>query len=384
VAYNNDVATHSLYLHWPFCKYRCHFCPFVALASHQEFMERYNKALITQMELLSSSCPSRWDIDTIFIGGGTPSIWPNALMLDMFGKLKSVFNLMETVEVTMEVNPGTIEKGQFDFWKGIGINRLSVGVQSLNDSVLRKLNRFQTAKDVYRLFDQARSIFDNISIDLILGLPGVSNHEWKDLLKQVVCWPIKHISIYFLTVHESTQLYFGVKSKKVELPSDDNMVDLYGWSIDFLSKSGFEQYEISNFAKPGYRCKHNEVYWNRKPYKGFGLGACSFDGTTRFQSHKSLMPYLEGVEGGKNIESFTEKLTDKDIRAEKLMLGLRRSKGVLKEEVFNGLSDIDKQKVASELSYLKLHKFIYEKNGRLTLSPSALSVANEVVVRLLL
>lgn len=383
MTYNSRVETNSLYIHWPFCRYRCDFCPFVALASHQDFMERYHKAICQEIEQFAALAKEKRDVDTVFLGGGTPSTWPDELLLDMSGKLKSVYHVKPLAEITIEVNPGTVRVDQLDMWKEIGINRLSIGVQCLNDDVLKGLNRMHTAQDVFRLLRAAEKVFDNISVDLILGLPGVLECEWKDLLKSVVSWPIGHVSIYFLTVHEDTKLYFKIQSQKVSLPFEDNLVELFNWSVDFLAQHGFDQYEISNFAKKGYVCRHNEVYWDRKPYKGFGLGACSFDGTTRFQNTKSLMPYLQGIERGECVEHFTETLTDKQVRLEKVMLGLRRPKGVLISEILDGLSQEQKDKVRKNVLFLKKNNFIVQKDGVIILNPYYLTIENEIVMRLL-
>jgi len=345
-------------------------------------MVRYQQALCKEIVQFASKMQNQQKINTIFIGGGTPSTCPGEQILDMFGKLRSVFTLNREAEVTIEVNPGTVAENQLYLWKKLGINRLSIGVQSLNDFVLKNLGRLQSRKDVFSLLDCAQKLFDNISVDLILGLPGILDDEWKKLLKTIVDWPIKHISIYFLTVHKDTKLYFNIKSKKVALPNEDRLVDLYRWSVDFLSKNGFEQYEISNFAKSGYESKHNETYWERKPYKGFGLGACSFDGAKRFQNQKNLMDYLQGIEQGQSIEILEEELTEEQVRLEKLMLGLRRSKGIAYSELFQGLSQLQKNKIEKNLELLKAQKLIFQKDGNLFLTLSGLAVENEIVVML--
>ena len=345
-------------------------------------MERYHRTLVQEIEQFASSCTKKEEIDTIFIGGGTPSTWPDELILDMSGTIRSVYRVNNSAEITIEVNPGTVRKEQLKMWADLGINRLSIGVQSLNDSVLRNLNKLYTAKDVMVLLDRAKKVFYNISIDLILGLPDVSENEWKNVLREVMCWPIKHISMYFLTVHENTKLYFNSKSKKVVLPSDDDLVDLYNWSVDFLKKNEFEQYEIFNFAKVGYKCRHNEVYWDRKPYKGFGLGACSFDGISRFQNSKSLMDYLQGIEEGQN-DNFVETLSVKQITLEKLMLRLSRPNGIEFSELFEDLSDNQIKKVKKNISFLKGTKYIEEKNGMLFLNPYYFTLENEIVLTIL-
>jgi len=291
-------------------------------------MGRYHQALCKEIRAFGVQLDHKLELDTIYMGGGTPSTYPDDLLLDMFGTIREIANFNYNSEVTIEVNPGTVRAEQLQIWRSAGINRISMGVQSLKEKALHALNRMQNTQDIYRLLEQAQGIIDNVSVDFILGLPGVSESEWKAYLSQVVTWPIKHISMYFLMVHENTPLYFKVQSKIVDLPKDDAVVDLYHWSCQLLQEHGFEQYEVSNFAKKGYQSRHNTVYWDRKPYKAFGLGACSFDGQWRFQNEKSLLPYLESIEQNRHVIAFSEELTEPQIRLEKIMLGVRRAQGV--------------------------------------------------------
>lgn len=384
VKYNSEIDTKSLYIHWPFCAYKCDYCPFVSFAGRDQLMERYNKALLIEMEcFFKESNVEKCELESIFIGGGTPSTWPIDQMLDMHAKLNSVLSLSKNLEFTIEVNPGTIKEGQLEIFKEIGINRLSIGVQSFNDSVLKGLNRHQKIKDVYSLLKKAENYFENVSIDLILGLPGVSFQEWKDSLEIVVGLPIKHISVYFLTIYENTPLYYKIESGEIELIKDDEFIDIYNWTVDFLEDNGFARYEISNFAKKGYECLHNKVYWDRKPYKAFGLAACSFDGTRRFQNHKDLLKYIESVENSENVSESCEDLTEDQIRLENIMLGLRTDKGVSREKLFDGLSEDQCEQLQSRIAELKDKKLIYEKDSSFVISPSFLTIENEIVLELL-
>jgi oxygen-independent coproporphyrinogen III oxidase len=384
VKYSSEIETKSLYIHWPFCAYKCDFCPFVSFAGMNNFMARYNSALLQEIEcFFAENKAKKCELETIFIGGGTPSTWPDDLILDTFGRLNSVISVSENIEFTIEVNPGTVRESQFEIFKSIGVNRFSVGVQSLNDSVLKNLNRFQKAQDVYSLLDRAKNYFENISVDLILGLPGVSFEEWKNSLKIVVDLPIKHISVYFLTIYEKTPIYYKIESGEIDLIKDDEFVDIYNWSVDFLESNGFARYEISNFAKMGYECAHNKVYWDRKPYKGFGLAACSFDGTCRFQNHKDLLKYIESVERCEDTSEFCENLTEDQIRLEKIMLGLRTGKGVSRDQIFEGLSKNQCELLEGRVAELKNKNFIYEKNGCFIISPLFLTIENEIVLELL-
>lgn len=380
--YDISANTRSLYIHWPFCPYRCHYCPFVALASHDPFMERYHNALVKEIKDFGSNYADKLAVDTIYFGGGTPSTYPDHLLIDLFNILKEFFIFDENTEITIEVNPGTVRSEQLPLWKKLGINRMSIGVQSLNDSVLQKLNRLQKSTDVYSLLEKAPQYFDNISVDVILGLPDVSTAEWEELLTKIVTWNITHISMYILEVHDSTPLFFNVKSKKIMLPCDDDVVNAYHWSREFLAHHGFVQYEVSSFARMGKESRHNTTYWERKPYRGFGLGACSFDGITRLQNEKNLIRYLESIEQDTYKPVFTEKITEHQIYAEKIMLGLRRIKGVCWEEISNNLNNEQKEKLATIIDTLQEKKFITKNNGRLQLTPAGLVVENEIITRL--
>jgi oxygen-independent coproporphyrinogen III oxidase len=380
--YDISANTRSLYIHWPFCPYRCHYCPFVALASHDPFMERYHNALVKEIKNFGKQYTEKLPLDTIYFGGGTPSTYPDHLLLDMFGILREFFIFDEKTEITLEVNPGTVRFEQLALWKNLGINRISVGVQSLNDSVLHKLNRMQKATDVYSLLEKAPNYFDNISVDVILGLPGISTSEWEQLLAQVVTWNITHLSMYILEIHDSTPLFFNVKSKKVTLPCDDDVVRSYHWSREFLAQHGFMQYEVSSFARDRKESRHNTTYWERKPYRGFGLGACSFDGTSRLQNEKNLMKYLESIEQDTYEPVFIEHITKDQIFAEKVMLGLRKIKGVCWEEISNDLTSEHKAKLRATIALLQEQNLIVEHNGNLQLTPAGLVVENEIITRL--
>lgn len=381
-SYNPYAKTEYIYLHWPFCPYKCTFCPFVAFAGIDQYMEQYHKMLLQEIYWFKKHHQDNAKIKTIFIGGGTPSTYPDRLLLDMSDTLRDVFTLEDDFEFSIEVNPGTVRIEQLAMWKGAGINRLSIGVQSLNDKVLHKLNRKQSSKDVYFLLDNASKLFDNISVDIIVGMPGVSGQDWSELINKIIGWPVKHVSMYFLMVHENTPLYKGVKEGKVSLPIDDKVVDQYLWAVDKFKEAGFEQYEVSNFAKPGFRSEHNQAYWSREPYRGFGVGACSFDGKTRFGNDKRLLKYFKAVSADCFAANFMEELDFKQSWLEKLMLGMRQSKGVLLSDLFEGLSKEKKENFIVQLNLLHEAKFVVISNDRLYLTPKGLSVENEVVVQL--
>lgn len=380
--FNPQSQVESLYLHWPFCPYKCHFCPFVALASHDHFMGRYHDALKKEIQSFAQRHEKKMPLKTIFIGGGTPSTYPEDLLLDMFGTLYNEYSCVPHCEISLEVNPGTVTPEKVKRWKEVGINRLSVGVQSLDDRVLHALNRHQSAADVYRLFEWAAPEIENISVDLIIGLPGVTGERWKDIVKTVVTWPIKHVSLYILMVHEDTPLYFGVRAQRIALPADEEVIASYMWSVDYLKEHGFEQYEVSNFARPGYESVHNRAYWERKPYKGFGLGACSFDGIARFQNEKNLMQYFERMKTGDDLSMFSEQLTAEQAWLEELMLGVRQASGISLAHTMARLPERHKAAFEREVQAFQEAGLVVVSGDVMTLTPRGRALEQEIVARL--
>ncbi len=371
-----------LYIHWPFCPYKCHFCDFVALASHEHFIEQYHYALKKEIKRFKNSFSQSSPLKTIYFGGGTPSTYPPHLLLDMFAILKELFLFDEHTEITFEVNPGTVTEEALKMWKQVGINRLSIGVQSLKDQVLQDLNRHQKATDVYALLHDVEKDFKNVSVDFILGLPGVSVEEWKAMILDAMQWPINHISIYFLMIQENTPLYFKVKAHKVQLPADDEVVDLYEWLVKVLESYGFARYELSNFAKPGFESRHNQAYWDRKPYAAFGLGACAFNGKIRTQNEKNLGKYIDQAEQNLSVIYESEEIDNHKIVEEKIMLGLRQKKGVNITDIMLHFS-ADKQKQFLEnIRMLESQQLIEQKNGIIFLTARGYALENEVAVRL--
>ncbi len=351
------------------------------LESRGQLIELYQRALCAEIERFRTTYGSR-DLDTIFIGGGAASTYPHNLLLDTFDTLRKMFIFNALSEVSIEVKPGTVNKEILEVWKSVGINRLSIGVESLNTELLKKLHCHQTDATVYQLLDDAEPLFDNISVDLTLGLFEMSAAEWKECIKKIVAWPIKHVSIDFLTTPEDTELYFKIHPQRVSLPSDEYMVELYHWTVAKLAEHGFEQYEFSNFAKPGYESRHNVMHWDRKPYKAFGLGGCSFDGKKRFQNEKNLMRYVEKIKKGEDVAVFEETLTPEQKHLEKLMLGLKRRTGVSLKAAVEDLSTVQKNHFQKMVAILKKKKLLLECNGRLMLTSVGFFVENEVIAQL--
>ncbi len=370
----------SFYIHWPFCPYKCHFCPFVAFAGQDNLMAQYHASLVQEIQTFAQQHPEI-QLDTIYFGGGTPSTYPPELLLDMFDTLKKVSVFDKNIEITMEVNPGTVTKQKLQLWEALGINRLSIGVQSLNEKALKDVNRLQTNNDVTIALEYASELFENISVDFIVGLPNVSEQQWKDQLRKAVQWPIKHIAVYFLTIHEFTPLYYRLKKQEVQLPPDEQVVDVYAWTIAYLAEHGFVQYEISNFAREGFQSSHNKAYWNRKPYQGFGVGAWSFDGKRRYRNKKNLALYMQGALENA-VQGFQEELTPDQHALEIIMLGLRQTDGLAKRDYYNNIHISKHEYMQQQIEKLKNEGLLYDVSDRLILTVKGYALEHEVIAQI--
>lgn len=390
----SSVPRH-IYIHWPFCKNKCHYCDFVAFEKHEKYQGQYHHALGGEISYFASQFSDEEraseKISTLYIGGGTPSLWPLEMFEQTMGQLGSLFDMTHLDEATLEVNPGNVGEKELASWKKHGITRLSIGVQILDDEVLFKLNRRQKTVDVKELLSLAPAYFDHLSADLILGLPGVSELTWWESLEYLVSQPIDHISIYFLMIHENTPLYHRVKNKTLFIPDDSLIVPLYEKTIAYLADKGFVQYETSNFARSGGESLHNQSYWDRKPYKGFGLGASSFDGIHRTTNVKNFLKYMscydkDIVSGSLDLENayyLIEELTDDQVFLEHLMLGLRQKKGMDLHRVVYSLKRDKKEQFLRKVSFLKECGLMYESQDRLYLTMRGMILENQVVEELI-
>jgi oxygen-independent coproporphyrinogen-3 oxidase len=386
IPYSFKQPTKSLYIHWPFCTSKCHFCDFISFEQHENFYNLYHKALCNEITTFAHDRPQNAShvIETIFLGGGTPSLYPKHLLQSLFTLLHNYFTIVPQAEITLEANPADVTEENLAHWKSLGINRLSLGVQILNNDILFKLNRRQRIADTQRAIKYAPHFFSNISIDLILGLPDISETCWFETLAEVISWPITHVSLYFLTVHKKTPLFFKLDHRELFTWPEERFITNYEKSVVFLIENGFLQYEISNFSRPGFESAHNKIYWNRLPYRGFGIAASSFDGFSRFSNEKNLGKYLSATISNKNRAfMLSETLTNDQIAMEILMLGLRQRKGVNLRDVLYFLKDEQQQQFYQNVAMLKEQAFLEEHEGVIQLTIKGMVLENEVILRLL-
>jgi oxygen-independent coproporphyrinogen-3 oxidase len=363
------MQCNHLYIHWPFCNKKCFYCDFTSFEQHEHFVEQYHKTLCNEIERFSHN----EKIKTLFFGGGTPSLCPLPLFKDLYNTLKKSFDLEELIEATIETNPGDVTKDHLETWRELGINRPSIGVQMLDENILKTVNRHQKNDDVKRLLEVAPTYFDNISVDLILGLPGTTSKNWFETLEFIARTKTKHVSVYFLTIYEKTPLYFKIERGEIEPLCDETLINLYEQTVQFLGANNFLQYEISNFAKPGYESLHNRAYWDRMPYRGFGISSASFDGKKRLVNSHNLLKYLDLAPPTQEI------LAPGEVFLEKLMLGLRQKKGVDLQRMIYSLSRGEQRKIKEKVEYLKKQNLVQEINGRISLTIRGMVLENEVI-----
>lgn len=400
-----------IYIHLPFCKNKCSYCDFISFEKHEDFISKYHTALCNELKEFKYGTTGRtaggaikntlrspkFKLKTLYIGGGTPSLYPLNFLEDLFKILRENFDLSDAEEITIEVNPGDVTEEHLKKYRSLAINRLSIGVQLLDEKALSKLNRYQKNKDVIELLNFAPKYFENISVDLILGLPYATEKTWFETLNYITSQKVTHISIYFLTIYDKTPIYFKVQNQEIELPSEDEILDLYEKTIEFLTKNTptgrtadgvrtkFEQYEISNFAQPVFESKHNQAYWDRKPYKGFGLSASSFHNEKRFTNTNNLCRYINFWLNPSEQEKpeAVESITQKKAFVETVMLGLRQKKGLDLHRVLYFLSNIEKSNFLRKLNDLEKNKFIVKKNGKISLTSRGVVLESEIVLNLL-
>lgn len=322
----------SIYIHIPFCVRKCLYCDFLSAPADQETMKRYVDALCREM-IGKSSTYKEYIITTVFIGGGTPSVLPGEWIEKILKTVSENYQMETGCEITIEANPGTITSCKLEQWRRAGVNRLSIGLQSAQNDELKALGRIHSFEDFLCTYEIIiKSGFNNINIDLMSAIPRQTLISWKETLK-VVCSleaPPAHISAYSLIIEENTPFYENTPV----LPDEDEERQMYKITNDILSGLGYVHYEISNYAKPGYECRHNQVYWRRGNYLGLGIGAASMVANVRYSNIRNLNSYIKRCEEGVETteETSLTYLSKKEQMEEFMFLGLRMMQGVCEEE----------------------------------------------------
>lgn len=328
----------EIYIHIPFCIRKCNYCDFLSSPANDETIEAYVNALVLEIK---ASAQTSQVVDSIFIGGGTPSILNKNQITKILDAIKLSFLVDENAEITIEVNPNTADREKFETYKKIGINRISIGLQSANDAELKAIGRLHTYAEFLETYKTARECgFENINVDIMEALPHQKKETLLDTVKKVIDLNPEHISAYSLIVEEGTLLKTQVKEARLNgldiLPSEDEEREMYELVSKLLADNNYIQYEISNYSKKGYECRHNVGYWKRKDYMGMGIGAASLFKKTRYNNISDLTEYIKIWNDNKNpLGAIRENITElslKDEMEEFMFLGLRMTSGISKEE----------------------------------------------------
>lgn len=369
----------GLYLHVPFCMKKCKYCDFLSWAGSEEEQETYVQGLLKEIESYREFAKG-YKVSTVFLGGGTPSILSGEQIERILGAVSDVFMMDKHAEITLETNPGTVTEEKLRSYKKAGINRLSIGLQSVKNENLKLLGRIHTYEEFLQSYELARQEgFKNISVDLISSLPGQTLESWKEELQEIVRLNPEHVSVYQLILEEGTPFYETYADHPELLPDEEVSREIYLSTGRILSEAGYEQYEISNYAKPGQESRHNLKYWDRADYLGLGLGAASMVRNIRMTNTRDLKTYLGHCSQPKTMREDVQFLEEPRQMEEFMFLGLRKTRGVSRKEfhrVFGRDMDMVYEKTLAkclENGMLKEHK------DRVFLSEEGVLVSNLVL-----
>ena len=373
----------GIYIHIPFCKKKCFYCDFVSYENKENLIQEYIDAVCLEI-LQNAEILSEYNISTIYFGGGTPSLIKVEYIEKILNTLKLfVTDEKEIKEITIEINPNSASLDKLKKYYNLGINRLSIGLQSTHDKILRNIGRLHTFNDFKEVLKNANAVgFKNISVDLIYPLPGLNLSGFKETLNSVIKlkdeFNIKHISVYNLEVHENTRLDFLLKEGFVSLCNEDEEYKMREELNKRLQDNGFVKYEISNYAYPGFESKHNLCYWNQEKYIGFGVNASSFFNLKRYRNTSNIDKYIDGIKNNKNIVVETEELDKLSLMKEYIILKLRLSKGVeiseFKQKFGTDIFDI----FNTEFNSLKKDNLVNITSKNISLTSRGEEVANIV------
>lgn len=373
----------GLYIHIPFCNKKCDYCDFVSYSMDEQAQKNYLDALFLEIDRVKDKFMYK-TFDSIYIGGGTPTIVFDGFILSLSRKLFSSFNFAKNTEFTIEVNPASFNRKKFMEFLQAGINRISVGVQCLNPKLLAESGRIQSLENVDQTFEILNGCeYENISSDVMIGLPHQTVESVKETLEYLVENRVKHISVYTLQVEKNTVLYEKVKTKKIKLLSDKKINQIYEMAKDYLQLEGYMRYEVSNFAKPGFQSKHNMKYWDEVDYLGLGVSAHSYIDGYRYYNTKRLDVYIDNLNEGKSPVYEKEYIPIEIAREERLMLSLRTARGLdlekFKKDFNENLLSTKKEQINKMLE----DKQIEIVDGFLRVTEPNFSVLNAIIVELM-
>ena len=381
----NPMET-ALYVHFPFCIRKCLYCDFNSLAGAEIPQTAYTDALVREMELRRDTLHEGVTASTLYLGGGTPSLLEPDSVGRIIDTASRFFALEPAAEITIEANPGTVNQERLAAYLSTGVNRLSLGIQSFSDEMLALLGRVHTAQEGIASFTAAREAgFANIGIDLIHSLPGQTPENWRAELEQAVLLHPEHISAYGLTIEAGTPFHAMDRSGELVLPEEEASAEMFEKTSELLRNAGYEHYEISNFALPGFRSRHNQVYWQRGDYLGFGAGAHSFLAAPpfgrRWKNPDTPESYMQSIDNGSAAEEELTLVAEREARSETMFLGLRMLEGVEGNRFRREFAVTLEEAYSEELRALLAEGLLEWQKGRLRLAGKGIILANQVLIR---
>ena len=381
---DEENRTLGLYIHIPFCDRKCDYCDFVSYSMDSKAQQLYLEALFAEIDMVRSEFFDK-TFDSIFIGGGTPSIVYEGFIASLARKLYSSFHFLDNTEFTIEVNPSSFTREKFFEYVQAGVNRISVGVQCLDEKLLREHGRIQSMENIEETFKMLNtSQFPNINSDVMIGLPGQTVDSVVDTINYLLKQNVKHISTYTLQVERHTMLYSKLRKGRLSPMKDKTMIEIYNRIDRILTKAGFHRYEISNYAKPGFECKHNLKYWDDGvSYLGLGVAAHSYIDGYRYYNTKRLDTYIDDMKDGKSAVYSREYVSDEERREERIMLSLRTTKGLDLEKFKKDFNE-DLLRTHTDVINRFIDKGMVEvKDNFLRIKNAYFAVSNSIIVELI-
>ena len=374
----------GVYLHIPFCRSKCDYCDFYSMPAGDDLMDRYQKALLTQIKSMVPRLKGR-TVDTIYIGGGTPSYYGEKRLRELLGYLQRHLSVAKNAEITVECNPDTVDLKSMIRLRKAGVNRISLGMQSADPDQLRCVHRVHDPQQVIWAVEDIRAAkIENLSLDLIYGLPGQSMDSWTDTIRAALALHPDHLSCYGLKVEEGTPLARRVDEEgDMDLPDGDSQADFYLEAVEQIQQAGFRQYEISNFARTGMESRHNLKYWMGREYAGFGPGAHSYLDGVRYAWPRDLAGYLEALEAGEPV-AMAEKETvpPREQAREYLLLRMRTMRGI-EEWEYRRSFGLNFEPISRRLEFFESHRWAEQSDHRWHFTPQGFLLSNTLIADLL-
>lgn len=374
----------GLYIHIPFCSRKCDYCDFVSYSMDYKAQQLYLDALFTEIDMVKRNFYDR-TFDSIFIGGGTPSIVYEGFIASLARKIYSSFHFLDKTEFTIEVNPSSFTKEKYFEYVQAGVNRISVGVQCLDEKLLREHGRIQSMENIDETFKLLKnSEFPNVNSDVMIGLPGQTKSSVMQTINYLMKQNVKHISTYTLQIEKHTMLYSKLKKGKISPVKDEDMVDIYNKINKTLTKAGYCRYEVSNYAKPGFECKHNLKYWDdESSYLGLGVAAHSYIDGYRYYNTKRLDTYIDVMNEGKSAVYSKEYVSNEEHRIERIMLSLRTQKGLDLDKFKKDFNEDILRTRAEAIKKMTELGMIEIKDNYLKIKDDYFAVSNSIIVELI-